>query len=194
VKAGKIRYFGSSTFAAWQLVESFWVSEKLGLNRFVTEQPPYNLMDRRIERELLPMAQTFGMGVIPWSPLAGGFLSGKYKRGEGRPEDARIDPETGRGQQLYSEQGFDIVERLVELAEAKGCTPSQLALAWCVNQPGVTSPIIGPKRLEQLEDNLGALEVEVTDEDREKLDEVAIPGRMTATYYRASFGPHPHRV
>ncbi|MFW6335780.1 MAG: aldo/keto reductase, partial [Phycisphaeraceae bacterium] len=90
VSSGKVRYVGCSTFAAWQVVESLWVSEKLGLNRFVTEQPPYHLLDRRIERELVPMCRTYGFGVIPWSPLAGGFLTGKYRRDEGGPDDARF--------------------------------------------------------------------------------------------------------
>lgn len=90
--SGKVRYLGSSTFAGWQVVEALWASEKLQLNRFVSEQPPYNLLDRRIERELLPVAQTFGLAVIPWSPIGGGLLSGKYLRGQPIPDDARYSP------------------------------------------------------------------------------------------------------
>jgi aryl-alcohol dehydrogenase-like predicted oxidoreductase len=192
VRAGKVRYLGTSTFAAWQLVESLWVSRELGLNRFVCEQPPYHLLDRRIERELIPCAQTYGLALIPWSPLAGGMLTGKYQRGQAPPEGARL-AEGGGNRDYFSDQAFTVVETLEELAAGKGCTPSQLALAWCAQQPGITSPIIGPRTMEQLEDNLGALEVEVTEEDRKRLDEVAPPGRMVVPYYEADFGPHPHR-
>ena len=195
VRQGKVRYIGCSTFAAWQVVESLWAADHHKLNRFVTEQPPYNLLDRRIERELIPMARTYGLGLIPWSPLAGGFLTGKYKR-DARPEDARFaNPEHGRAKALYAtDRTFAVVDKLEELAAGKGCTVSQLALAWCMNQPGITSPIIGPRTMQQLEDNLAAAAVEVTDADRAALDEVAVPGEHVVPFYDASFGPHPHRV
>ncbi|MEX0774149.1 MAG: aldo/keto reductase [Phycisphaeraceae bacterium] len=195
VRAGKVRYIGTSTFAAWQVVESLWAAKEHGLNRFVTEQPPYHLLDRRIERELIPMARTFGMGLIPWSPLAGGFLTGKYTREGKWPEGTRWKaPDKGPVGRRVNERAFDVVEKLVALAKDKGCTPSQLALAWVMHQPGITSPIIGPRNVEQLEDNLGALNVTVTDDDRKALDEVAPPGEMVVSYYNAEFGPHAHRV
>jgi aryl-alcohol dehydrogenase-like predicted oxidoreductase len=195
VRAGKVRYIGASTFAAWQLVESLWVSEKLGLNRFVTEQPPYNLLDRRIERELIPMAQTFGFGLIPWSPLAGGFLTGKYRRGQTGSEGGRFsDGSHGRSHMLSNDRAFDVIEALEKLAAEKGCSASQLALAWCIHQPGITSPIIGPRTMEQLEDNLQAMEVTITDEERKRIDEIIPPGTHVAPFYEARFGPHPHRV
>jgi aryl-alcohol dehydrogenase-like predicted oxidoreductase len=193
IRAGKVRYIGTSTFAAWQVVESLWISKELGLNRFVCEQPPYNLLDRRIERELVPMAQTYGIGLIPWSPLAGGFLTGKYRRGE-VPAEGRWKDFMGPGGRKINDQAFTIVETLSDLAKAKSCSVSQLALAWCAQQPGITSPIIGPNTVAQLEDNLGAAGVTVTDEDRKRLDEVAPPGRMTVKYYEADFGPHHFRV
>jgi aryl-alcohol dehydrogenase-like predicted oxidoreductase len=200
IRAGKVRYIGCSTFAAWQLVESLWVSEKLCLNRFVTEQPPYHLLDRRIERELIPACQTYGLGIIPWSPLAGGFLSGKYKRGAGvgagQPADGRFSDGThfrAKGL-LGNDAAFDKVEQLQKFADAKGCPLSQLALAWCVHQPGITSPIIGPRTMEQLEDNLGALNVTITEDDRKQLDAICPPGEHVSNFYSASFGPHPHRV
>lgn len=192
IRAGKVRYIGTSTFAAWQVVESLWVSKELGLNRFVTEQPPYHLLDRRIERELIPMAQTYGLGIIPWSPLAGGFLTGKYNRDQKPPEGSRYDEHSAR-EDMFSEQAFAVLDVVRELAAAKGCTPSQLALAWVVQQPGVASPIIGPRTMEQLEDNLGALQVTITDEDRASLDKVAPPGRAIVPYYQADFGPHKFR-
>jgi aryl-alcohol dehydrogenase-like predicted oxidoreductase len=190
IRAGKVRYVGTSTFAAWKVVESLWVAKELGLNRFVTEQPPYHLLDRRIERELIPMARTFGLGIIPWSPLAGGFLTGKYRRGEQAPKGSRQQADR-RG--MRTDAAFDVVEKVEALAGAKGCTASQLALAWCMAQPGITSPIIGPRTMEQLEDNLGALDVTVTDEDRGALDEVTPPGGVVSAFYEADFGPDLYR-
>jgi aryl-alcohol dehydrogenase-like predicted oxidoreductase len=195
VRAGKVRYIGTSTFAAWQLVESLWAARELGLNRFVCDQPPYNLLDRRIERELLPMAQTYGFGIIPWSPLAGGLLTGKYSRSAPAPADSRFAGAADNPllQRRMTDQVYDVVEGLRPLAEAHGCEVSQLALAWCLQQPGVTSPIIGPRTMEQLEDNLRAMDVTITHEDRARIDEVAPPGGMIAPFYEASFGPHLHR-
>lgn len=172
------------------------MSDQYKLNRFVTEQPPYNLLDRRIERELVPMAQTYGLGLIPWSPLAGGFLTGKYKRDE-KATDGRYAEGQDRSpraeEMLANQRAHDIVDKLRELASAKGCSVSQLALAWCMHQPAITSPIIGPRTMDQLNDNLAALNVELTAADREAIDAVSPPGRAIYTYYEASFGPHPHR-
>ena len=195
IRKGYVRYIGTSTFAAWQLTEALYVAKELGLNRFVCEQPPYNLLDRRIERELLPMAQTYGFAVIPWSPLAGGLLTGKYDRNTPPPEDSRYaNAENNPIQQRRKSEGaFDVIEGLQPLAEAKSCTLSQFALAWCVQQPGVTSPIIGPRTMEQLEDNLKALDVTVTEADREKIDALIPPGRMVSPFYEANFGPHTNR-
>ncbi len=197
IRAGKVRYIGTSTFAAWQVVESLWVSKELGLNRFVCDQPPYHLLDRRIERELVPMALTYGIGIIPWSPLARGFLTGKYTAGgggEGRLNTERErtrNPE--RTQMHFSEPGFAVVQALEAIAGEKGCTVAQAALAWCAQQPGITSPIIGPRTMEQLVDNLGAVDVEITAGDRARLDKASPPGRAIVPYYDADFGPHLYR-
>ncbi|MGI9047923.1 MAG: aldo/keto reductase [Rubrobacteraceae bacterium] len=194
VRAGKVRYIGTSTYAAWQLVESLWASKELRLNRFVSEQPPYHLLDRRIERELVPFAQTYGTALIPWSPLAGGFLTGKYSRGEDSPEDSRYGIEPRRlGRNHFTDEAFDVLETVEEIAKENDCTPGQLALAWCKDRPAVTSPIIGPRTLEQLEDNLGAVEVSFSEKDHERLDQVAPPGRAIVPYYEADFGPHQFR-
>jgi aryl-alcohol dehydrogenase-like predicted oxidoreductase len=195
IRAGKVRYIGTSTFEAWQVVESLWVAKEHGLNRFVCEQPPYHLLDRRIERGLIPMARTYGIGIIPWSPLAGGLLTGKYSRNAPPPPDSRFaDVETNpRLRARMVEAVFDVVEGLQPLAHAKGCTLSQLALAWCMNQPGITSPIIGPRTLEQLEDNLGALNISFTAEDQAVIDQLVPPGRMVSPFYEADFGPHQYR-
>jgi aryl-alcohol dehydrogenase-like predicted oxidoreductase len=191
IRAGKVRYIGTSTFSAWQAVESLWYAEKYGLNRFVTEQPPYNLLDRRIERELLPMAQTYGYGIIPWSPLGGGLLTGKYKRNEPAPKGSRFEGREDSSR--YSDQLFDVLEGIEPLAKEKGASMSQFALAWVNSHPAVTSPIIGPRTMEQLEDNLKAAEIELTTEDREKVDSIIKPGTMVSPFYEADFGPHQYR-
>jgi len=191
IRAGKVRYIGTSTFPSWRVMESLWVSKELGLNRFVSEQPPYHLLDRSIERELIPMAQTYGLAILPWSPLARGFLTGKYQRGEAIPGDTRLEgdlqgPFKKRSQQHFSDRAFDLLDVVEDLAAEKNCTPSQLALAWLINQPGVTSAIIGPRTVAQLEDNLGALAVEINAEDRRRLDEVSERELAIVPYYHGS--------
>lgn len=198
VRDGRIRYLGTSTFAAWQLVEALWASKELHLNRFISEQPPYNLLDRRIERELVPMAQTFGVGLVVWSPLAMGLLTGKYAHASEPPADSRFAQDETRfnavRQARWTKEAFDVVAGLKPIAEEKGCTLSQLALAWCLQRPGISSVIVGPRTVAQLEDNLGALEVEITDEDRRRIDALSAPGSHASPFYEADFGPHPHRV
>jgi aryl-alcohol dehydrogenase-like predicted oxidoreductase len=195
IRAGKVRYIGTSTYAAWQFVESLWVSKELGLNRFVCEQPPYHILDRRVERGLIPMAQTYGVGIIPWSPLAGGLLTGKYTRDNPAPADARYADVSNNANwsRRMTEDIYDVVEGLEPLVKEKGCTMSQFALAWVMHQPGVTSPIIGPRTMEQLEDNLATLDVEITESDRKAVDELVPPGRMVSPFYEADFGPHQFR-
>ena len=195
VRAGKVRYVGTSTFGAWQVVEALWAAKELGLNRFVTEQPPYNILDRRIERELVPMAQTFGIGLIPWSPIAGGLLSGKYRRGQSAPAGSRYaDQGRQRSEDRLVDGVYDVVERLDGMAQSKDCTMVQLALAWVLHQPGITSPIVGPRTLEQMDEYLGAPLVSLTDDDRRQIDQLVPPGGMITPFYDADFGPHPYRV
>jgi aryl-alcohol dehydrogenase-like predicted oxidoreductase len=193
VRAGKVRYIGTSTFAAWQVVESLWASKELGFNRFVCEQPPYHLLDRRIERELVPVAQTYGLGLIPWSPLAGGFLTGKYRRNQPRPQGTRFAEQSEGTDRHFTGAAFDVLDVVRALAKEKGCTPSQIALAWVAQQPAITGPIIGPRTMEQLEDYLGALAVKFSAEDLARIDKVAPPGRAIVPYYDADFGPHRYR-
>jgi aryl-alcohol dehydrogenase-like predicted oxidoreductase len=193
VRSGKVRYLGTSTFAAWQLMEALWVSRELGLHRVVCEQPPYHLLDRRIERELVPMAQTYGLALLPWSPLAGGFLSGKYRRGEPPPPRSRLGQNLEGTDPHFTDAAFQVLEVVTALAHEKRATPSQLALAWVAQQPGVTSAIIGPRTRAHLEDCLGAMHVRVTAEDRARLDAVTPPGRAIVPYYEADFGPHRFR-
>jgi aryl-alcohol dehydrogenase-like predicted oxidoreductase len=195
IRDGKVRYIGSSTFGAWQLVESVYVAKQLGLNRFICEQPPYNLLDRRIERELLPMAQTYGFAIIPWSPLGGGLLTGKYQRGQPLPEGARFSDQGRPGaSRRLNDRVYDVVEGLQPLAREKGCTLSQFALAWVMQQPGVTSAIIGPRTMEQFDDNIGAQNVTFSEEELKQIDRVIRRGDSVAPFYEADFGPHQYRV
>lgn len=188
IRQGKVRYIGTSTFAAWQLVESLWAAKELGLNRFVCEQPPYNLLDRRIERELIPFCRTYGFGVIPWAPIAGGLLSGKYRLGQPRPEDARYLK--GAFNNRDNDVALAHVEQYLTFCESREVEPAPFALAWCMAQPGVTSPIIGPRTMTQLENYLAALSMDVTPEDNAKLDAIFQPGTHVSKYYQADFGPN----
>jgi aryl-alcohol dehydrogenase-like predicted oxidoreductase len=188
VRQGKVRYIGTSTYAAWQLVEALWAAESLTLNRFVSEQPPYHILDRRVERELIPFARTYGVAVIPWSPLAGGLLTGKYTK-DGGPEGSRYKDGKFRDGKPIPDAVWTAIDGIKAIAKDKGVPTDQFALAWCAAQPGVTSPIIGPRTMEQLEDNLRAADVTVTDEDRKRVDELVPPGTHLVSYYDADFGP-----
>jgi aryl-alcohol dehydrogenase-like predicted oxidoreductase len=193
VRSGKVRYIGTSTFEAWQFMESLWVSKEYGLNRFISEQPPYHILDRRIERGLVPLAQSYGVALLPWSPLAGGFLTGKYRRDADRPQEARFTKLDDWGKKHFTPAAFDVVELLEEIAGEMGKTVSQVALAWCNTQPGVTSPIIGPRTMEQLEDNLGAAGVHLSPEHLQRIDQLAPPGDKVVSYYEADFKPAKFR-
>jgi aryl-alcohol dehydrogenase-like predicted oxidoreductase len=194
IRSGKVRYIGTSTYAAWQLMEALMVARELGLNRFVSEQPPYHLLDRRIERELVPFVLTYGTALVSWSPLAGGFLTGKYVRGRQPGEGTRFRGRTDRRTEAhFGDAAFAVLDVVQAIASEKGATPSRVALAWVAQQPGITAPIIGPRTMEQLEDNLGALNVTLTQDDLKRLDEVSPPGRAIVPYYEADFGPHKYR-
>lgn len=195
VRSGKVRYLGASTFAAWQLIESLWVSKEYGLNRFVCEQPPYNLLDRRIERELLPMAQSYGVGIIPWSPLAGGLLTGKYSRNEPPPEDSRYANSSANPmyRRRMNDNIWDVIEGLEAIAKEKQVELSQFSLAWTMQAAGVTSPIIGPRTMEQLEDNLKAVEVTFAPEELKDIDRIIRPGTNVSPYYEADWAVSQYR-
>jgi aryl-alcohol dehydrogenase-like predicted oxidoreductase len=185
VRAGKVRYTGTSTWPAWAVVDALWASKELHLHRFVCEQPPYNILDRRIERELLPMAQAFGIAVVAWSPLAGGLLTGKYRRGEPIPDSFRYAKKGARFTTRRNEQAMSVVEALRSVADAKGCTLGQLAVAWAGRSSMGVVPLIGPRTVQQLEEYLGALAVEVTRDDEAKIDDLVAPGGMVSPFYDA---------
>jgi aryl-alcohol dehydrogenase-like predicted oxidoreductase len=194
IRAGKIRYAGTSCFAAWELMESLALSRELGLNRFVTEQPAYNLLDRRIEREVIPFARTHGFAILPWSPLGGGLLTGRYQKGASRPPGmSRFAGEDGYLDSILTPAFFERIGPFCELAKKKGVAPAQLALAWCAQQPGVTSPIIGPRTIEHLEEHLAALAIELTAEDRAALDRLFPPGTATSPFFEGDLRPHAYR-
>lgn len=186
IRAGKIRYAGCSTFAAWQVCEAHYVAKALGARGFVTEQPPYNLLDRRIERELLPFCRTYDYGVIPWSPLAGGQLSGKYLGT--KPEGARYSSSDPANR--VNKQTSERTAKLKKIADRAGLTLTQMSLAWVAGQPGITSPIIGARSVEQLEESTHACLIKLPDKVLRQIDEVAPPGTHVSDYYNARFGPN----
>lgn len=178
VHAGKIRYFGSSTFPAHELVEAQWVSERRGRERFVCEQPPYSILVRGIERDVLPVCEQYGLGVIAWSPLAGGWLSGRYRKGDDVPQSRRAQmlPQRFDISLPDNQRKLDAADRLAKLAEEAGMTLIELALAFVIQHPAVTSAIIGPRTMEQLESQLRATEVQLDDDLLDRIDEIVSPG------------------
>jgi len=178
VRAGKIRYFGSSTFPAHELVEAQWVSEKRGLGRFVSEQPPYSLLVRGIEQDVLPVCEHYGIGVIPWSPLAGGWLSGRYRKNAELPSSHRAKMIAARyDMSLPANQAkLEAADQLAALAEEAGITLVHMALAFVLEHPAVTAAIIGPRTMDQLETQLGAADVTLDRQLLDRIDEIVPPG------------------
>jgi aryl-alcohol dehydrogenase-like predicted oxidoreductase len=178
VHQGKVRYIGSSTFPASQIVEAQWVARDRGRERFVTEQPPYSMLIRAVEAEVLPTCARYGMGVIPWSPLAGGWLSGKWRKGDETPTSRRAERLPDRYDLSIpgNQRKLDAAEALALLAEEAGLTLIQLAIAFVIRHPAVTAAIIGPRTMEQLESQLGADEVVLDDAILDRIDEIVPPG------------------
>ena len=178
VRAGKVRYIGSSTFPPSAIVEAQWVAERRGRERFVTEQPPYSILVRGVEADVLPTCQRYGMGVIPWSPLAGGWLTGRYRKGQDLPETHRAQ----RIPQRYdmslpgNQAKLEAADALARLADEAGLTLIDMALAFVLSHPAVTAPIIGPRTMDQLESQLGAAEVTLSTDVLNRIDEIVPPG------------------
>lgn len=173
VHQGKVRYIGCSNYPAWRLMQALWASDKYNLARFDSLQPHYSMVHRaEFEQELADVCRVYGIGVIPYSPLAGGFLTGKYRREASPPDSQRA-----RGAQRYfNERNWALLDKMETLGQEKGeCSISQIALAWMLSDPVITSPIIGPRSLEQLEDNLGAAGLRLTPEEKKMLDEASKP-------------------
>jgi aryl-alcohol dehydrogenase-like predicted oxidoreductase len=178
VRAGKIRYFGSSTFPASMIVEAQWVAEKRGRERYVCEQPPYSILTRGIEADVLSICRSYGMGVIPWSPLAGGWLTGRYRKDQEVPTSRRaaLVPHRYDMSLPGNQAKLEAAEALAQLAEQTGTSLIHLALAFVIRHPAITAAIIGPRTMEQLESQLGADEVQLSDEVLDRIDEIVPPG------------------
>jgi aryl-alcohol dehydrogenase (NADP+) len=177
VRVGKVRYIGASSMYAWQFARALHVSERNGWSRFVSMQNHYNLVYREEEREMLPLCRAEGIGVIPWSPLARGFLAGNRRRQDlGDTPRARTDDFAHK--LYYADSDFRIVDRVVELAGRRGIAPAQVALAWLLHQPGVTAPIVGASKMEQLDQAIAALDVSLSADERAFLEEPYEPHRV----------------
>jgi aryl-alcohol dehydrogenase-like predicted oxidoreductase len=187
VRAGKIHYVGLSNYTAWQLQKAVDVADARGLSRPVTLQPQYNLLAREIEWEIIPACSAEGLGLLPWSPLGGGWLTGKYRREE-RPKGAtRLGENPDRGVEAYARRSgvqrtWDVLATVQDIAVARGASMAQVALAWLVDRPTVTSVILGARTLEQLEDNLGAADLHLLPEETERLDAASDPGAADYPY------------
>ena len=173
VRQGKVLYIGCSNYAAYRLLESLWISKTQGLERFVSAQMAYNLLTRDIEREHVPVCRDHGVGILPWSPLANGFLSGKYRKGQTPSGGSRLE-QWKDWPRFDVERNWRILAAVDRVAEATGGKPAQVALAWLLRKPTVTSVIFGARSLEQLDDNLGAAELELSDEQVAELDQASV--------------------
>jgi aryl-alcohol dehydrogenase-like predicted oxidoreductase len=189
IRSGKVRAIGSSTMPASGIVEAQWVAERRGLERFRSEQPPYSILDRGIEAEILPVAQRYGMGVLVWSPLAQGLLTGRIRKGQ--PTDLR---RAARFRHITDERRLDAVEQIIAVAEQAGLPMTHLAMAFAIAHPGVTAALLGPRTMEQLDDLLAGAEVTLTDDILDRLDQIVPPGTNVGTLdmaYRPPALLHP---
>lgn len=183
VEAGKVRHIGCSTHPAWMVMEALAIAERDALPTYVSEQPPYNLIDRRIENELLPLCRKYGLGVFPWSPLGGGILAGRYA--DGIPDDSRAKRRP-QVMDRVTPAAIEVARAVTRLAEDRGLTATQLALLWVKDQPGVTAPIIGPRTLEQLLDAVAVLELDLDDDARAACDDLVHPGNAVADFHNTT--------
>jgi aryl-alcohol dehydrogenase-like predicted oxidoreductase len=197
VRAGKVRYVGCSNFSGWQLSKALGVSDRLGLARYVSQQIYYSLQARDAEYELVPAGLDQGVGILVWSPLAGGLLSGKYRRGQEGPEGSRHLTDWGEPPVRDPDQTYDTIDALVEIGEAHDVSAAQVALAWLMGRPGVSSLVIGARTDEQLADNLAAADLELTPEEVTRLEEVSRPPLIYPHWHQAKtavdrLGPADH--
>ena len=190
VRAGKVRYIGCSTHPAWMVMEAISISERMNLARYVSEQPPYNLLDRRIENELIPLALKYGLAILPWSPLAGGILAGKYTLAmveeDQYPEGSRAERSGAWFRSRVTREGVKVAARVQAMAEERGMNAAQLATLWCKDQPGITSPIVGPRAMQHLEDALAVIEMALTEEDCALFDALVHPGNAVADFHNSN--------
>lgn len=177
IKAGKVRYIGASSMYAWQLAKALYLADRCGWTRFISMQNHYNLVYREEEREMLPLCRAEGIGVIPWSPLARGFLSGNpYRQGSDQTTRAKTDNVIRK--LYYEESDFQVLDRVVELAKVRDVSSSQIALAWLLHQPGVTAPIVGASKVEHLREAIRTVELKLDDDERTQLEQLYQPHRI----------------
>lgn len=185
VRQGKVRYIGSSTFPAWMIMEALGISDRRNLERYVSEQSPYNLLDRRIENELVPMATRHGIGLLAWSPLAAGQLAGRYAEAARPPADSKAARLSYVADRL-TDRGIEAARGLARLATDRGITPSQLALLWVKDQPGITAALLGSRTESQLEEALPVLGMSLDTETAAGLDALVPPGSAVADFHNTS--------
>ena len=185
VRAGKIRYIGCSNYAGWQATKAVGVSDRRGIERFASQQVYYSLQARDAEYEIVPSALDLGLGLLVWSPLAGGLLSGKYRRGADAPAGSRQLTDWNEPPVHDEDELYDVIEAVVAIAEGKGASPAQVALAWLLGRPAVTSLIVGARTDEQLADNLGAADVVLSDAERLRLDTISAPPLIYPHWHQA---------
>jgi aryl-alcohol dehydrogenase-like predicted oxidoreductase len=187
IRAGKVRYIGCSTHPAWMVMEALSISERYGLNRYISEQPPYNLLDRRIENELVPLCQKYGLAILPWSPLAMGILAGRYIQTGNFPEDSRAHLwDSSMVKARITQRGIEVGQAVSKMAQERGFTASQFSLLWTKDQPGVTAPIVGPRTLAHLEDALGIMDKTLNEADRPLFDELVHPGTAVSDFHNSN--------
>ena len=186
VRQGKVRYIGCSTFPAWAVMEGILTSEMKGYSQFVSEQPPYNLLDRRIENELIPMCQQYGVGIITWAPMAMGVLAGRYTDAAKYPKGSRAALRGGFYAERVTKRGIKLGNAFSKLAKKIGLIPAQLAILWCKDQPGITAPLIGPRTVDQLEPLLPVLEMTLDEEIRKACDKLVPPGNVVANFHNTA--------
>jgi aryl-alcohol dehydrogenase-like predicted oxidoreductase len=185
IKQGKIRYVACSTFPPWRTVEALMLAERYNYPKFVCEQPPYNLLDRRIENDYIPMCRAYDMGIMSWSPLAHGVLAGRYMDAARMPEGSRGTLRRVFGQRI-TDPGIEVGHAFVKEATRMGHQPSQLAVAWVLHQPGISGTIIGPRSTEQLEDLLPAADIKLQPQQLSVFDQLVPPGRHVVNYFNTS--------
>jgi aryl-alcohol dehydrogenase (NADP+) len=178
VRAGKVRYIGASSMQSWQFAKSLYLSDLHGWARFVSMQNHYNLAYREEEREMLPLCREEGIGVIPWSPLARGFLAGNRRRGEKPDVTVRAKTDNFAQDYYFQPEDYDVLDRLVAVAERRGVAPAQIAIAWLLHQPGLTAPIVGASKMRHLEDAVAAVDIRLSDEERKELEAPYRPHRV----------------
>jgi len=186
IRAGKVRYIGCSTHPAWAVMESVMVSKMNGYAQYIVEESPYNLLDRRIENELIPMCQRYGLGILAWGPIGMGVLAGRYTDAKNYPKGSRADLIGSYYKERVNERGIQVGVEFAKVAKEAGISAAQLAMLWCKDQPGITAPLMGPRTLEQLEHFLPVLEMKLDDGIREACDALVPPGSAVTNFHNTA--------